>query len=96
MDGAGADRPQWDPAIGMMHQPFAAMETGVPYGIGAYFAYRHDPLTGMPDPEATQRAVDKLKLLVLHRRALLGNRAGSPTSSCPNRPTWSAPTFSAR
>ena len=40
------------------------METGQPYGIGAYFAYRHDPLTGLPDPEATQRALDKLKLLV--------------------------------
>ena len=37
---------------------------GQPYGIGAYFAYRHDPLTGMPDPEATQRALDNLKLLV--------------------------------
>ena len=48
----------------MIHQLFAAMETGEPYGIGAYFAYRHDPLTGMPDPEATKRALDKLKLLV--------------------------------
>ena len=57
-------RPQWDPEIGMLHQAFAAMETGQPYGIGAYFAYRHDPLTGLPDPEATQRALDKLKLLV--------------------------------
>jgi thiosulfate reductase / polysulfide reductase chain A len=64
VDGAGTDRPQWDPAIGMLHQLFAAMETGKPYGIGAYFAYRHDPLTGMPDPEATQRALDKLNLLV--------------------------------
>ena len=64
VDGAGTDRPQWDPAIGMLHQAFAAMETGQPYGIGAYFAYRHDPLTGLPDPEATQRALDKLKLLV--------------------------------
>ena len=64
VDGAGTARPQWDPAIGMLHQLFAAMETGQPYGIGAYFAYRHDPLTGMPDPEATQRALDKLKLLV--------------------------------
>ncbi len=53
VDGAGTTRPQWDPAIGMLHQAFAAMETGQPYGIGAYFAYRHDPLTGMPDPEAT-------------------------------------------
>ena len=64
VDGAGTDRPQWDPAIGMVHQLFAAMETGQPYGIGAYFAYRHDPLTGMPDPDATKRALDKLKLLV--------------------------------
>ena len=64
VDGAGTTRPQWDPEIGMLHQAFAAMETGQPYGIGAYFAYRHDPLTGMPDPEATQRALDKLKLLV--------------------------------
>ena len=64
VDGAGAARPQWDPAIGMLHQAFAAMETGEPYGIGAYFAYRHDPFTGLPDPEATKRALDKLKLLV--------------------------------
>ncbi len=64
VDGAGTNRPQWDPAIGMLHQAFAAMETGRPYGIGAYFAYRHDPFTGLPDPEATKRALDKLKLLV--------------------------------
>jgi thiosulfate reductase/polysulfide reductase chain A len=64
VDGAGGTRPQWDPAIGMLHQAFAAMETGEPYGIGAYVAYRHDVLTGMPDPEATKRALDNLKLLV--------------------------------
>jgi thiosulfate reductase/polysulfide reductase chain A len=64
VDGAGTTRPSWDPAIGMLHQLFAAMETGKPYGIGAYFAYRHDPLTGMPDPEAMKRALDELKLLV--------------------------------
>ena len=64
VDGAGTERPQWDPEIGMLHQLFAALETGKPYGIGAYFAYRHDPLTAMPDPEAIQRALDKLKLLV--------------------------------
>ena len=64
VDGAGAARPQWDPAIGMVHQAFAAMETEQPYGIGAYFAYRHDPFTGLPDPEATQRAMEKLKLIV--------------------------------
>jgi thiosulfate reductase / polysulfide reductase chain A len=64
VDGAGTDRPQWDPAIGMLHGLFAAMETAKPYGVGAYFAYRHDPLTANPDPEAMQRALDKLKLLV--------------------------------
>jgi thiosulfate reductase / polysulfide reductase chain A len=64
VDGAGTSRPQWDPAIGMLHQLFAAMETAQPYGIGAYFAYRHDPFTAMPDPEAMKRALDKLKLLV--------------------------------
>ena len=64
VDGAGTTRPQWDPEIGMLHQAFAAMETGQPYGIGAYFAYRHDPLTGLPDPETSQRALDKLNLIV--------------------------------
>ena len=64
VDGAGTTRPSWDPEIGMLHQALAAMETGQPYGIGAYFAYRHDPFTGLPDPEATQRALDKLNLIV--------------------------------
>lgn len=63
-DGAGSAHPSWDAAAGNLHQMFAAMETARPYGIGAYFAYRHDPLTGMPDPEAVKRALDKLKLLV--------------------------------
>jgi thiosulfate reductase/polysulfide reductase chain A len=64
VDGAGTDRPSWDPAIGMLHQGFAAMETARPYGVGAYIAYRHDPITAMPDAEAITRALDKLKLLV--------------------------------
>jgi thiosulfate reductase/polysulfide reductase chain A len=64
VDGAGTTRPSWDPAIGMLHQAFSAMETSQPYGVGAYIAYRHDPLTAMPDAEAMTRALDKLKLLV--------------------------------
>ncbi len=64
VDGAGTDRPSWDPSMGMLHQLFAALETGMPYGIGAYFAYRHDPVTSMPDTEALKHALDKLKLLV--------------------------------
>lgn len=64
VDGAGTSRPSWDPGIGVLHGLFSALETTQPYGIGAYFAYRHDPLTGMPDAEAMKRAMDKLKLLV--------------------------------
>lgn len=64
VDGAGSSRPQWDPEIGMVHQAFAAMETGQPYPIGAYFAYRHDPFTALPDAEAAQRAIERLKLFV--------------------------------
>ena len=73
VDGAGGERPQWDPATGVVHRAFAAMETEQPYGIGAYFAYRHDPFTGLPDPEAAQRAIEKLKLARLDRCALLGD-----------------------
>jgi thiosulfate reductase / polysulfide reductase chain A len=64
VDGAGKERPSWDPSIGMLHQLFAALDSGKPYGIGAYFAYRHDPLTGFPDADALKHALDKLKLLV--------------------------------
>ena len=64
VDGAGTTRPSWDPSIGMVHELFAAMETAQPYGVGAYIAYRHDPLTSLPDAEAQKRALDKLKLLV--------------------------------
>ncbi|MBE0627362.1 MAG: molybdopterin-dependent oxidoreductase [Burkholderiales bacterium] len=64
VDGAGTTHPTWDPAIGMLHQLFAAMETAQPYGVGAYIAYRHDPITAMPDAEAVKRALDKLKLIV--------------------------------
>ncbi|MBK1642234.1 thiosulfate reductase, partial [Chromatium okenii] len=63
-DGAGDVHPSWDPAIGVLHQLYAAMETAQPYGIGAYFIYRHDPLTAMPDAEAIKRAFDHLKLIV--------------------------------
>jgi len=64
VDGAGSTRPQWDPHTGALHQVFAALESGKPYGIGAYVAYRHDPLTSLPDTEAVKHAMDKLKLLV--------------------------------
>lgn len=64
VDGAGTTHPQWDGGAGIVHRLFAALETGNPYPIGAYLVYRHDPLTGNPDPEALKQRLDKLKLLV--------------------------------
>ena len=64
VDGAGTTHPTWDPSIGMIHQLFAAMETSKPYGIGAYFAYRHDPVTAMPDADAVKQALAKTGLVV--------------------------------
>ncbi len=63
-DGAGWLLPHIDPGAGLVHRLFAAMESADPYPIGAYIAYRHDPLTGVPDPEAVKRALDKLDLVV--------------------------------
>lgn len=65
LDGAGsAEHPQWDPVGGILHKMYAALETGKPYPIGAYFTYRHDPLTGLPDADSQKKALDQLKLLV--------------------------------
>ena len=64
VDGAGGTMPHIDPAAGLVHRLFAAIESGEPYPVSAYIAYRHDPLTSMPDPAAVKRALDKLDLLV--------------------------------
>ena len=73
VDGAGTTHPTWDPGIGMLHQLFAAMETAQPYGIGAYIAYRHDPLTAMPDAAGAQACARQARSAGLDRRALLGD-----------------------
>jgi thiosulfate reductase / polysulfide reductase chain A len=64
VDGAGWKLKHIDPAAGLLHRIFPALETGDPYPLGAYIAYRHDPLSALPDPEAQIRAYEKLKLLV--------------------------------
>lgn len=64
VDGAGTSLPHIDPGGGLLHRLFAALESGEPYPVGAYIAYRHDPLTALPDPPAVQRAMDRLALLV--------------------------------
>ena len=78
VDGAARGRRRhhpaaWDPAIGMLHQAFAAMETGQPYGIGAYFAYRHDPLHRPARSRGDATRAGQAEAARLHRRALLGD-----------------------
>ncbi len=64
VDGCNWKFKHFDPGSGLLHLLFEAMNTGEPYPVGAYIAYRHDPLTSMPDPDAVKQAMDKLKLLV--------------------------------
>ncbi|MEW5728850.1 MAG: molybdopterin-dependent oxidoreductase, partial [Pseudomonadota bacterium] len=63
-DGAGGVNKHWDPGLGVAHQVLRAMETGDPYPVGAYIAYRHDPLTSFPDPVRQKQVLDNLDLLV--------------------------------
>lgn len=64
VDGAGWQLKHIDPDAGLLHRLYPALESGVPYPVGAYIVYRHDPLSALPDPEAQIRAFEKLKLLV--------------------------------
>lgn len=63
-DGAGWRYPHFDAGPGVLHLAFKAIETGEPYPVRAYIAYRHDPLMAFPDPEALKEVFRKLDLLV--------------------------------
>ncbi len=63
-DGCGTRYPQWDKGAGMLQTAFAAIDTGIPYSVKAYFIHRHNPLIAMPDPKEQQRILDKLDLIV--------------------------------
>ncbi len=65
VDGAGWELPHINAGPGLLHRAFEAMRTGKPYPIKAYIVHRHDPLTGLPDPEAQVEAFKKLDLLVV-------------------------------
>ena len=64
VDGCGWKHTHFDPGPGILHLLFPAIETGDPYRLGAYIAYRHDPLSSLPDPESTMKALDRMELLV--------------------------------
>jgi thiosulfate reductase / polysulfide reductase chain A len=64
VDGVGWKFTHWDAGPGIMHLLFPAIESGEPYPMAAYIAYRHDPLSCFPDPDAVSAALDKLELIV--------------------------------
>ena len=64
-DGAGWKYPHINKGPGLLHRAFEAIRTGEPYPIKAYLVHRHDPLTGLPDPEAQVEIFKNLDLLVV-------------------------------
>ncbi len=64
-DGAGWKYPHINKGPGLLHRAFEAIKTGDPYPIKAYIVHRHDPLTGLPDPEAQVEIFKNLDLLVV-------------------------------
>lgn len=63
-DGVGWRYPQFEEGPGLAHLLFQAMDTGDPYPVKAYIAYRHDPLMGYPEPDRLRKIWEKLDLLV--------------------------------
>ena len=63
-DGVGWRYTHFEAGPGLAHLMFDAMETGEPYPVKAYIAYRHDPLMGFPDPDRLLKKLQKLDLLV--------------------------------
>ncbi|WP_066639954.1 molybdopterin-dependent oxidoreductase [Desulfolucanica intricata] len=64
VDGVGWLYKHFDDGAGLAHLVYNAMETGEPYPIKAFIAYRHDPLMAYPDPERLRQIFDHLDLLI--------------------------------
>ncbi|MCF8036218.1 MAG: molybdopterin-dependent oxidoreductase [Desulfobacteraceae bacterium] len=63
-DGVGWKYPQFESGPGLAHLLYEAMETGDPYPVKAYIAFRHDPMMGYPEPDRMKQIFDNLDLLV--------------------------------
>lgn len=63
-DGVGWQYNHFDKGPGLAHLFFNNMLKEDPYPIKAWIAMRHDPFSGMPDPEQQKIAMDKCDLLV--------------------------------
>ncbi len=63
-DGAGWRYPHFEEGPGIAHLLYEAMDSGDPYPVKGYIAYRHDPLMAFPDPERLKKIFNHLDLLV--------------------------------
>lgn len=63
-DGVGVKHKAFDPGKGLLHHYFRAMQTGQPYPLKAYIAWRHDPVNSLPDPDVVKKALNSLDLIV--------------------------------
>ena len=63
-DGAGWRYRHFEEGPGIAHLLYHAMASEDPYPVKGYIAFRHDPLTGFPDPERLQEIFNHLDLLV--------------------------------
>lgn len=63
-DGVGWNYTHFDKGPGLAHLFFNNMLKEDPYPIKAWIAMRHDPFSGMPDPEQQKIAMSKCDLLV--------------------------------
>ncbi len=63
-DGVGWEFTHFDKGPGLAHLFFNRMIAEDPYPIKGWIAMRHDPFSGMPDPEKQKEAMAKCELLV--------------------------------
>ena len=63
-DGVGWKYNHFDKGPGLAHLFFDAMEKEDPYPVKAWIAMRHDPFSGMPDPQRQKESFQHCDLLV--------------------------------
>ncbi len=63
-DGVGWQYNHFEADVGLAHLFFNNILKEEPYPVKSWIAMRHDPFSGMPDPERQKVAMDKLDLLV--------------------------------
>ncbi len=63
-DGVGWKYKHFDKGPGLAHLFFDAMRTEDPYPVKAWIAMRHDPFTGLPEPQRQKLLFDNCDLLV--------------------------------